>query len=83
MVDKRIVGTMHINDPKTWVPGCLMTYNDTFVTPPLHHPFTGVGLIVANDGTHVSVLWGANCRKVFRTYPVTSLNTTIIYRVVE
>jgi hypothetical protein len=82
MADKRIVGTMHMNDPKTWVPGCLMTY-DSSPWRGSSLGFSGVGLIVANDGINVSVLWGDNCRQVFCTYPAASLNTTVVHRVVE
>jgi hypothetical protein len=83
--NKRIVGTTHMNDPRSWLPGSLMVYDNSMwvkVDTGIE-PFSGIGLIVANDGMYIKVLWGANCKHVFREYSVASLNTTVIHRVVE
>jgi hypothetical protein len=81
--NKRIVGTTHMNDPRSWLPGSLMVYDTSGWVEGLTESFSAIGLIVANNGEYIKVLWGANCRHTFREYSVAALNTTVIHRVVE
>lgn len=65
---------MNIHAIETWPPGSLMAFRSS-----VHQ---GVGIVIHNDGEgRISVVWGANCRDLFCTYSVKSLNVSVISRV--
>lgn len=77
MVREFRIGPHAVNDPQTWPPGSLMKY-DTSVRDAddrrLHR--NDFGLVVANDGECVRVLWKG---LRFSHYQINLLNPDVIF----
>lgn len=71
---------MNINDAKEWPPGSLMMYNRKWDT---EQPHVGIGLVIANNGTQITVLWDSLCYHQMRTYTASTLNGRVISRILR
>lgn len=71
---KSVTEPLSINDFKTWPPGSLMrSCNYRFASDTL-------GLVVANDGLCLVVVWCATRPELVKIYMIASLNADVISR---
>lgn len=63
----------NIHDPGTWPPGVMMAYHT--------NDFFALGLVVANDGANIRVVWAQQCMLPFPMYQVDQLNVRSVRRV--
>ena len=61
-----------VRDPETWPPGSPMTFEDA-----VHR---GLGIVIANDGQFITVLWDAASALPLAVYPIMWLNPNVISR---
>ena len=70
--------TKDVNDIRSWPPGTFILFDNREELRRLYGPmygtpntmFHGLGMVVANCGHEIHVIWAANCHKPYQQYVV-------------